>query len=265
MQAPKPTDFLLLLEVFRRGLILDLVSKSDVTSWADEIILNTDEPDYFFIELSLCSTTNHLIEVIGAYVKGNDSLICTRVLMGLLYKKLVDENNAFTIDDAIRILWNIEWRNTLTDFELSFIYSFDDYGFVDFRELQEDVIRFLSAYAPFTFNNYTNWPVINDLVITVLNKIEAEQEIRIAAMAEEWRVKRESLMQAKQQAFKKAIRKQRLKRHLNISILIAVISAIILCAYFTPITEINWGSIVGTILICGLFIGKEYMLRGKRR
>ncbi|NCD69366.1 hypothetical protein [Mucilaginibacter agri] len=265
MQSPKPADFLLLLEVFRRGLILDLVSKNDVTSWADEIILNTDEPGYLFIEVSLCTTTNNLIEVIGAYVDENESLIGTRVLMGLLYKKLTDGNNLLNVDDALRMLWNLDWRITLTDFELSFIYSFDDYAFADSKELEEDVIDFLSIYAQFAFTNYNNWAEINERIEVSLKQKQAEFKIKTEAIRQEWQVKNESLKQAELEALIKANRKRRSKRNFNICILISVVVAMLLCAYLAPATELYLSAIIGPVFIYVLIIGKEHMLRERRK
>ena len=63
MPQVKPTDFPLLLEVFRDGLALGLISKEEVIAWADQIIIEEDEPDYFFIEVSLSHNTNGVAEV----------------------------------------------------------------------------------------------------------------------------------------------------------------------------------------------------------
>lgn len=42
--SPQLQDFPLLLEVFRGGLKLGLISKDEIVAWADHIITNADEP-----------------------------------------------------------------------------------------------------------------------------------------------------------------------------------------------------------------------------
>ncbi len=61
MTTSKPSDFSLLFEVFREGLALGLISTGEVVAWADRIIIEEDEPDYFFIEIALSKSTDSLM------------------------------------------------------------------------------------------------------------------------------------------------------------------------------------------------------------
>jgi hypothetical protein len=261
MPLPKPADCLLLLEVFHRGLILGLISKSDVTSWSDEIILNTNEPDYFFIEVSLCSNENNLIEVLGQHITNIDNPICTRALFGLLYKQLTDQGDALRAEAAAKLIGELQDFDTLTNFEYNQmwqLYEYDLYYLPDFVDLRRDLSEFLSLYAPFTLTNYNSWAKINDRLKIILKQKEFEDDRRVAAIREEWQLKSEKS--------RKAIRKQRLKRKLNISVLIIIVAGILVWAYLTPSTSpFDWRSITSTIVVCGLFIGKEYLLKARRR
>jgi hypothetical protein len=254
MPSPKPTDFSLLLEAFNRGLVFGLVSKNDVILWADDIILKTEEPDYFFIEVSLCSNTNNLIEVIGEYSANIDNPICTRVLLGLLYKKLINDNDTLTIETAAKLIGAMQSFGTLTHFEVGKRYSFDDYDLYyppDLRELQVDIFDFLSIYESFTLNNYSEWAEINHRVELILKHKQAETKIIPLSVKEQWQSNKNSI---------KRVGKHRLKRKLRISML--VIGIVLLC-YLTESSGIQWGSIYSATFICLLLIGRNYLWRGK--
>lgn len=258
MPSPKPTDFSLLLEMFHRGLILGLVSKNDVILWADDIILKTEEPDYFFIEVSLCSNTNNLIEVIGAYSANIDNPICTRVLLGALYKKQINNNDALTVEAAAKLIGAVQNVGTLTHFEVSKMYSFDDYDLYyppDLTEFQVDIIEFLCIYEPFTLKNYREWPEINHKIELILKQKQAEAEIALESFKEKWQVKKSSIRE---------VGNQGLKRKLRISILIIVVIGIVLLCYLTPESSgIQWNSVYSAIFICLLFLSRNYLLRVK--
>ncbi|MGF7041042.1 hypothetical protein [Mucilaginibacter lappiensis] len=191
MQISKPEDFILLLEVFRRGLILGLNDKRDVVSWADNIIINTEEPDYFFIELSLCNNLNNIVELLGQHLPENYNPICERVLMALLYKKLIDDDDAMTVEAAAKFLSKIETFNILTTFESNNIYAFDDYEIYylpDLTQLQVDLIHFLAVYEAFDLKNYEEWPQINTGVEKTL-KEEAQAHIINEGFRAAWQKK----------------------------------------------------------------------------
>ena len=258
MPSPKPTDFSLLLEIFHRGLVLGLVYKNDVILWADDIILKTEEPDYFFIEVSLCSNTNNLIEVIGEYNTNIDNPICTRVLLGLLNKKLINDNNTLTVETAAKLIGAMQNFGTLTNFEVNQMYSFDDYDLYyppDLMELRVDIIDFLSIYEPFTLKNYSKWAEINHGVELILKQKQAEAEIIAESIIEKWQANKNSISR---------VGSQGLKRKLRISILIIVVIGIALLCYLTPESSgIQWNSVYTAIFICLLLVGRNYLLREK--
>lgn len=187
MLSPKPEDFVLLLDVFREGLILNIIAAKDVTSWADDIIRNTDEPDYFFIEVSLNSDKNNLIEIISEYTAEINNPICVRVLLGLLYRKVISENSPSSIKKNARLLGSFTEFDSLTNFEINYLYKFDDFEqfyLTDTELLEVEIINFLKEYDQFTVDNYLDWAEINVEVENVL-KIKAAEAVA-ASIKNQW-------------------------------------------------------------------------------
>jgi hypothetical protein len=175
--SPLVQDFHLLLEVFSEGLKLGVISKDEIIAWADEIIADTEKPDYFFIELSLSHDINGLLEVLDRYVKGVDDPICYRVLLGLVYHR----QPIYDIEEAEKIatlVGTMQTMGILTAFEENTIYEFSDYDMYytpDSPELQAGLINFLGIYKAFTLENYQQWISINEQVLDLLK----EEEIRV--------------------------------------------------------------------------------------
>lgn len=187
MLSPKPEEFVLLLDVFREGLILNIITVNDVISWADDIIRNTDEPDYFFIDVSLNSNKNKLIEIISMYTAEINSPICVRVLLGLLYRKFISENSPSSVEKTARLLESFTSFDLLTSFETNYLYQFGDFDLFylnDAALLEVEIINFLKEYDPFTLDNYLEWTKINVEVETVLT-IKAT-EVNAAAIRKQW-------------------------------------------------------------------------------
>ncbi|MDP9078460.1 MAG: hypothetical protein M3O71_13590 [Bacteroidota bacterium] len=195
MSQFKPSDFSLLLEVFREGLLRGLISREEVVAWADEIIKAEDEPDYFFIEISLAGNTNNLLEILGEYVVPSDSMIPPRVIFGLVCQKFTDKT--INIEKAVDVLNNIISDSNITPFERGRIYSIDDhwdYMIYSGKNLGDVVLtnttmKFVSYYRRFTLNNYNSWGGINQQVEKYLEtaavELAIENEIRMAGYAKQ--------------------------------------------------------------------------------
>jgi len=182
MSPAKATDFALLLEVFREGLRYGIISKQEITAWADSIIVVEDEPDYFFIELSLCADINNVFEILNNNTITSDDPIPSRVVLGLLYKKLIDQEISLT--DAISVLASVNWYGKITPPERANLYSLDDdYGEIMYQkdekyaiELTKEITDFLDCYGVFTLNNFKQWGEINEEVEEVLKVRQAKAE-----------------------------------------------------------------------------------------
>ena len=193
MSPAKATDFPLLLEVFRDGLEYGVISKDEIVAWADQIIAEQDEPDYFFIEISLSVDKNSLFEILGDHVTISEGTIPSRVILGVTYKKLVD--NEISLEKAISILNGINSNAWIISYERSNIYVLDDeYDEIIYQknekysiELTESTLRFLAYYKDFILSNYSEWPEINASVENVLKVDKAKSDAAIEASNKAWK------------------------------------------------------------------------------
>ncbi|MVN90492.1 hypothetical protein [Mucilaginibacter aquatilis] len=243
MISPKPDDFKLILCVFREGLVRQLVLLEDVRSWADQIILNTEEPDYFFKELSLANTENEVIQLLNVYVREFENAICTRVLLALLYQKLVANNFQFLNEIALQQLGSLNIYRLLSPFEIDRIVEleyYDVYYGNDITQLQVDMIDFLTNYEALNLNNFEEWNQINNQIEAVFNTKQDEQELINASFAKAWDAQK---------------RKTRNKKRLKISFILmsylafVIVVAVMLNAYLANGSSFLIGFIVSTIAI----------------
>jgi hypothetical protein len=183
MSQLKPSNFPLLLEVFREGLLRGLISREEIVAWADEIIKADDEPDYFFIEISLSNDVNNLLEILNEYVIASKSIIPSRVILGLVYQKLADQT--IGVKKVLDVLNKINSDSKITSFEKDNIYYLDDQrdyiiysgNDPDYIEITNSTMKFVSYYTGFTLNNYNSWTGINQQVEEQLEVAAAEQTI----------------------------------------------------------------------------------------
>jgi hypothetical protein len=188
MSPTKPQDFPLLLEVFREGLACGLISKDEIVTWADGIIKNESEPDYFFIELSLSPDTNSVAEILDQYLSWSKSQIPLRVVFGLTYQKLISDK--IDLDTAITFTERTPFRETLTSIEYGSIYDFEEYEMCypdNVEGLKEVVVKFLSRYKEFNLTNYDQWPDINKQADEVLREEKAKANAAYEVFQKKWR------------------------------------------------------------------------------
>ncbi|MBK0379732.1 hypothetical protein [Mucilaginibacter segetis] len=188
VRSPQVQDFPLLLEVFRGGLKLGLISREEVVLWADNIIANADDPHYFFIEVSLSHDLNNLIEVLNRYVEQTEDPICDRVLLSLVYhRQPIFDIDA--IEKVATLLGSMSLWNKLTSFEKNTIYEFEDYYVYyspDLTQLQVELINFLGIYKAFTLENYKQWVDINLQVSELLKEEEVKVNIVNQSVRKAW-------------------------------------------------------------------------------
>lgn len=188
VRSPQVQDFPLLLEVFRGGLKLGLISREEIVLWADHIIANADELEYFFIEVSLSHDVNGLVEVLNKYVKPTDNPICDRVLWGLVYHRqpIYDIEK---VENVATMIGSMSPWDRLTSFENGTIYTFDEYYLYyspDLTQLQVELINFLDIYKAFTLENYQEWVNINLQVLELLKAEEIKVNIVNESLRKAW-------------------------------------------------------------------------------
>ena len=184
MSLTKPEDNLPLLNVLGNGLKLDLISKNEVVQWSDSIISVEDEPDYFFIELSLAKDLNVLLSIMNNRIDLTLNENSCRVLLGVLAHRfrneLIDiQKVGFIIDkiNQVDCLSSIE-QESLWDLS----YEFDSrFGLIDNNdtELKEIIIKALIHYQDFTIYNTKDWPAINSSIDEYWVNVDVQRLIDI--------------------------------------------------------------------------------------
>ena len=176
MIATKPTDIIDLLEVFNIGLVHKIIDISQVTLCADTVIANEEEPDYFFIELSLCSNINDVLTLINGYIKQDKHLIASRVILGLLYEQLTSK--VIQLDNAVSILYWLTWNCELTEAEKDYLYAIEDrydlvcQGIIGcIGSVKEYATGFLFVYKDLNLSNSENWNRISSSIDDALKNL----------------------------------------------------------------------------------------------
>ncbi|MES2827116.1 MAG: hypothetical protein V4687_03145 [Bacteroidota bacterium] len=217
-QSPQVQDFQLLLEVFREGLKLGLISREEIVLWADNIIANADEPEYFFIEASLSQDINGLIELLNRYVTTSDNPICYRVLFGLIFQRRpiqdINELEKITI-----LLGSMSSWDRLTSFENRTIYMFDDYYLYyspDLKQLLVELTNFLNLYEAFTLENYKEWNDINLQVLELLKQEDIQANLVNEPLREACEYKEEIQVNIPTESLKEAYVKKEKKQKLKL-------------------------------------------------
>lgn len=234
MSQLKPKEFTLLLQVFRYGLRLGIISKDEVAAWADEIIQKEDEPDYFFIEVSLSKDSNELLTVLNEKISGDMPLMALRVVLGLFYKKLAAGD--ISADFAIKKIESTDFLRGLTLFEAGDIYEFDDYEIFDAKEeeIKEGLLQFLSRYKDFSLERPEEWPDVNARLEALLKDEEAQ--------AIEFR-----------EAYFKRLKKEQFQRKLRKVPLIVILAMIAVVVYVTDAIYSGEGYRIWTITVLAIY------------
>ena len=147
-----------LLTVFYYGLRYDFISKKEVVDWADRIVVHENEPETFFVEISLSHDVNELISLLSS-VHIPESSIVVRAILGLLYHRLSE--GVISVDKAISVMDKLDSK-LLTPFEIEHLYYFTDDVWmdtpvIDFEKLKRNLLDFLAYYKGFEITNFKKW------------------------------------------------------------------------------------------------------------
>lgn len=158
-----PKTLELLLAVYYFALTHGLISRQEVIDWADQFILAEDEPNHFFIEVSLSHDLNELLSVIRP-LAAPESDASVRAILGLLYHGLSE--GVITADIAVAAIDKCNAHKFLTRSEVDDVYELTDEIWIgdqtlDKEQLTEKVLAFLVFYKEFELKNYKVWEIIN--------------------------------------------------------------------------------------------------------
>lgn len=161
------SQYNLLLQAYRDGLSIGLVTRAEIVAWADDLIVKTDEPDYFLIEISMSKDQKDLINILNNIAPPTESTIPKRALLGLVNQLFIENKSDHT--EIIALITDLLYNfDNLSTYERGMYYTFDDYYLyyhsINDEGLIADLQAFLSIYAEFKFDNYTDWPEIEKKV-----------------------------------------------------------------------------------------------------
>jgi len=169
-----PKDFIELLALFRVGLAVGLIDKSEVTKWADGIIMSEEEPDLFFIDLSLAKSKNEAISIISENVEAGTP-INWKAVLGLLQQRMAEGQELKFI---VKAMYHLLDEAELSELERDYIYTIEDffemantkvYGSLD--SIRQQTADFLSLYKDYTLANHPDWPELDKQANTGLEQM----------------------------------------------------------------------------------------------
>jgi hypothetical protein len=148
-----------LLTVFYYGLRYNIIHEKEVIDWADRLVMHENEPDPFFIDLSLGHDKNTVINILYAIAVPDNSLVA-RAILGLLYHRL--SVGAITVSDAVVVIDKHDFSGRLTKIESQDLYCITDETWRDESingdvELGYRILKLVSIYKEFEISNYKYW------------------------------------------------------------------------------------------------------------
>lgn len=165
MKNASPFDYAELINVFYEGLRLGLFAKNDLTVWADQFILQDNQPDIFFIDLAISHTTADCLTSISQACQHMAAETTPRPLFCALYKQILSGQK--TAINALSRLSGLETSPLLTEQEaLAFdtlVYGDELAGVFAITEVdvEQDIMSFLSIYQDYTIENYNYWDILD--------------------------------------------------------------------------------------------------------
>ena len=181
----KPIDILPTLHLLKAALQLELFTKEEIIKWADNIILEDENPDIFFTELSMLNSksTDDALYYFTEYLRVEKPIIEGRPLLGILHNKFV--RGQIDLEDTISKLYQLIECCKFTERERCYIYILDndfDYSiqtkYLTVESIEKNLLEFLSFYKGFTIDNFTEWNELNLLTDKLIVK-DWEPKIKI--------------------------------------------------------------------------------------
>ncbi len=209
--ATDPKDLIDVIYLIQKGAATAIIPKEEITHWADSFIERDDEPDIFFIELSMCHTLNDVYSYISDFFFHNsintaDIVISPRPLFGYCYRHLPKSKLIeWEVTNFLRqFTWDRHFR--VTEIEEAHIYSLDDpyYGFRDGKMIGatqeftlEYVFKFLDNYNDYCLANYKEWPELDKKVDSRLVEFDEKMDIAIQEFIDKNTIKPTAVMKSK--------------------------------------------------------------------
>ncbi|SDI59056.1 hypothetical protein SAMN05421846_11052 [Chryseobacterium taeanense] len=163
-----------LLKVFAELRKFGIITNTDITDWADEILASENLSDYEFIEISTTKNSHDLIVILEKNSQYPNLEIVCRAMLGILYHSLTA---SLEFKKALKVIHEISYEEKLTNDEQFLLYGFSEISMYDlrgnyegFRLFKEDLMEFLKIYKDFTLTNYKEWNLINEILLPALTE-----------------------------------------------------------------------------------------------
>ncbi len=175
MKITNPTDVVELLGMFRIALINNLIDKKEIIKWADSIVLNEDEPNAFFIELSLLGSksVNDIISFFSEFLGEFHPKTSVHAALGVIYSKF--KSGDLSLEKVIYCVDWVCWNTDISEGEKYFMYELEGhycsvtkYKCGSIEALENNTVQILEVYRYFKIDNYKDW---HNLSATIGSKI----------------------------------------------------------------------------------------------
>jgi hypothetical protein len=181
-----PEKYKVVIEVFALGILNGVIEKQQIIDWADDIIRNENEPDFFVLELSLINTKSNsdILSLLNEYREESIYIISARAYMAMVYHKLL--NGQLELQQVVNAIYALVPSELISGYEEGRIYTMEyendsiDNGYFNItaEEVKTNAIEFLSLYREFSMDNIPDWGKINTEVELKLVLLEKENEIK---------------------------------------------------------------------------------------
>ena len=163
-----PEDNIELLTLYKIGLRCGIVDVQSLVNFADAVIAEEENPNYLFIEISLCGEDkNKLINVLSEFTKGYNRELPGGHLLGAIRSNYL--NGSIDLEDTVRLMYKLKDEIDLNDEEEAFIYSLDDQYYLaadkiigTIEEVESDLLNFLANYKELDLENHIVWKHTTD-------------------------------------------------------------------------------------------------------
>ena len=176
IKTTDPNDYTELLDVFRIGLIQGIIDKQEISKWADVIIQSDAEPDYAMIEISLAASRNNneILELLNAYIGERIIILAGRVVLGILYRKLVQQQT--DLKQIVTGIWQLIKEDKLYNRDTRLFYRIDErYDLAaagisgSIQDVTQYTLKMLELYNGFTLENASEWEMISRQVDSLVD------------------------------------------------------------------------------------------------
>ncbi|MEM6845737.1 MAG: hypothetical protein AAF632_26240 [Bacteroidota bacterium] len=158
-----PKDNIDLLILYKVGLQCGVLDTKALVDFADRILAKEDNPDYLFIEISLCGNDkSRLIDVLSDFTREYRKKISGEYLFGAIRSNYIKQE--IDLEGTVILLYKLKDELDLTEKEEAFIYNIDDQYYLasdnvigTVKEVENGLLNFLAKYKESDLGSHIPW------------------------------------------------------------------------------------------------------------